>query len=266
MTPGTGDIERALTAGTSAVGHPHLLQRPVRVRPRVPLAGPYPYRWRRCGAGADGTAGLTYALGAGCRASRAPGLGQGAGARTTRARDRASMQSSRAVPPRHRLPTLDRAWPESHALFGSDCCGVTEFRMFQARQCEDPPMPPPLGVADPSSVGRHAARPAVPGAGNVDSDMNEPPAWADRCRLRAERPGPRVLCRAEWQTDRYRRQDPAADTWRANSVARRRMTVRLARRIVARTTGASRRSASGARAQAYVNDTWLPPVRSGSTV
>lgn len=50
-------------------------------------------------------------------------------------------------------------------------------------------------------------------------------------------------------------QDPAADTWRANSLARRRMTVRFARRIVARTTGPSRRSASGTRAQAYVNDT-----------
>lgn len=138
--------------------------------------------------------------------------------------------------------------------------------MFLARPCEDPPMPPPLDVAVPASGGRDAARPAVPGAGNVDPDMNEAPAWAARSRLRAGRPGPRVLCRAEWQTDMYRRQDPAADTWRTNSVARRRMTVRLARRIVARTTGASRRSASGARAQAYVNDTWLPPVRSGSTV
>ncbi|KPI02513.1 hypothetical protein OK006_7651 [Actinobacteria bacterium OK006] len=57
------------------------------------------------------------------------------------------------------------------------------------------------------------------------------------------------------RTDMCRRQDPAADTWRANSVARRRMTVRFARRIVARTTGPSRRSASGKRAQAYVNDT-----------
>lgn len=35
MTSGTGDIERAFTAGTPTVGHPHLLQRPVRVRPLV---------------------------------------------------------------------------------------------------------------------------------------------------------------------------------------------------------------------------------------
>jgi hypothetical protein len=44
------------------------------------------------------------------------------------------------------------------------------------------------------------------------------------------------------------------------------MTVRLALRIVARTTGASSRSVSGARTHVYVNETRAPPVGSGSMV